>query len=311
MKKLKQFINEQKGSSMVMMSISMAVLIAFVGLVVDFGKVYVVKADLKKTANAAVLSGAQELMNDQANVSEVVNKILDEHGQQDKLAKTEINMENNVIVELSEEVPLTFSKIFGFENIEVPVRAKAELIKEVKYVTPLGVDDPNDPPGPVDTDYNTEYTIFSYLQSCNQNELYFRTLDLTGEGSVNDLENGVDKNEINNLGVKIYHKGEVAKILKAKIGEIIYIPKISGSGEILGYDYFKITNVLKLNGHDFKSWDFNNFKLNFKIIGYFIPPEDVGNGEEGDGNEISKNEGTEKEGNEEVSEIVYKIRLAE
>ncbi|MFS1511941.1 Tad domain-containing protein [Chengkuizengella sp. SCS-71B] len=141
--KLKQFMHDQKGSSLVFVSISIVLLLGFTGLVVDFGKIYVIKTDLQKTANAAALSGAQELINDETKVEEVVGIILDKHGQQNNLEATEINIHQDVTVLLSEKVPLFFLKIFGLTNIDVPVRAKAEIksIGSATGVAPLGIDE--------------------------------------------------------------------------------------------------------------------------------------------------------------------------
>ncbi|NBI28362.1 TadE/TadG family type IV pilus assembly protein [Chengkuizengella marina] len=203
MKKLKQFIHDEKGSSLVFISISLVVLLAFVGLVVDFGKLYVIKTDLQKTANAAALSGAQELMNDAIKVEEIVGVILDEHDQQNNLEDTEINMEQDVTVFLSEEVPLFFSKIFGFTKIDVPVRAKAEIktIGSAYGVVPLGIDES------VELNYYESYTLKVGPKgqsggngngNGNGNNFgsgFFGALDLGGRGASNyenNLRHGYD-----------------------------------------------------------------------------------------------------------------------
>ncbi|NBI28363.1 Tad domain-containing protein [Chengkuizengella marina] len=266
MKKLKQFIQDEKGGSLVFVSISMVVLLASVGLIVDFGKLYVVKADLQKTANAAALSGAQELMNDASKVEEVVEIILDEHGQQDILETTEINMDQDVTVVLNEEVPLFFSKMFGFENVEVPVRAKAELIRgQNEKVTPIGIKEE-------EINYDEEYTLISYLRSCQDEEIVFRGLSLEGvsDDFVNNLRNGY-VGEIINPKVTWFNKETAADIFDTKEGEIIYIPIIrytNGSSNVIieGFEHFKITKVEKPANMTSRS--------NFSIVGEFIKVED-------------------------------------
>ncbi|NDI36374.1 pilus assembly protein TadG-related protein [Chengkuizengella sediminis] len=224
MKKLKHFIHEEKGSSLVLVSISLVVLLAFVGLVVDFGKVYVIKTDLQKVANAAALSGAQELTNNEANVMEVVDTILNEHGQQNNLETTEINMEQDVTVFLSENVSLSFSKILGFTNIDVPVRAKAEIkaMGSAIGVAPLGIDES------IPLQYDLEYQL--KVDQTGVDTGNFGILALGGTGAKTyetNLRNGYDQ-EIKIGDILDTQTGNIAGKTRSAVNERIddcqYIP---------------------------------------------------------------------------------------
>ncbi|MDP5274492.1 Tad domain-containing protein [Chengkuizengella axinellae] len=189
--KFKRFIIDQNGNSLVLVSISMVTLLAFVGLVVDFSKIYVIKTDLQKAANAAVLSGAQELLTNESNVEGIVDTILMKHDEQDNLESLDINIEQDVTVSLNEEVPLSFAKIFGVTSIDVPVDAKAEIkpIGSITGIVPLGIDEQ-------ELEFEKEYILkvgagsdLAGSDDSNFGNGFFGALDLGGRGASNYEEN--------------------------------------------------------------------------------------------------------------------------
>lgn len=141
--RLKSLIHRQQGSSIVLIGLSMAGLMAMTGLVIDLGGVYVAKTQLQKAANAAALSGAQELTNDETTVTSIVMEVLSQHGEVDSLAEQQVEMERKVSVRLERQVALVFSGIFGLDEVPVKVRATAviESMGRATGVAPLGIDD--------------------------------------------------------------------------------------------------------------------------------------------------------------------------
>jgi hypothetical protein len=127
----------------VMVGLAFLVLLAAMALVVDGGTVYVERSHLQKTANAAVLSGAQELTHQQEAVTNVIQTILQRHEETASLQSSAINMGQNVSVQLSKTVSLGFSKLLGMDTVTVAANAAA-LITPIGSATgaaPLGIDD--------------------------------------------------------------------------------------------------------------------------------------------------------------------------
>jgi hypothetical protein len=141
--RLKQFHHEQGGSSIVLAGLALLVLLAAMALVVDGGTVFVERSHLQKTANAAVLSGAQELTHQQAAVTGVIQTILQRHNEATSLQSSAINMGQNVSVQLAKTVPLGFSKLLGKDTVTVAANAAAQItpIGSATGAAPLGIDD--------------------------------------------------------------------------------------------------------------------------------------------------------------------------
>lgn len=140
---LKAFLANQQGSAIVLFSLAMVSFLAIIGLVIDGGKLYVTKAHLQKVANAAALSGAQELLNSESQVHSVIVKVLESHQEEASLVKEDILIEKKVSIDLEKNTSLTFSKLLGYDNVSVKAHAAAELRVMGRAVgaAPLGIDD--------------------------------------------------------------------------------------------------------------------------------------------------------------------------
>jgi hypothetical protein len=139
----KQLLHEQGGSSIVLVGLALIVLLAAMALVVDGGTIFIERSHLQKTANAAVLSGAQELMNQQAAVTGVIQTILQRHLESTSLQSSTIHMGQNVSVQLAKTVQLGFSRLLGKDTVIVAANAAAQItpISSITGAAPLGVDD--------------------------------------------------------------------------------------------------------------------------------------------------------------------------
>lgn len=118
-------------------------LLGMAGLAIDGGLVYMTKSHLQKVANSAVLSGAQELTNDEDKVKTIVMDILKSHKEEPTFENVEVEMEKKVSVDLTKPVELSFARLFGFEKMDVAVHAAAELrtLGRAVGAAPLGIDD--------------------------------------------------------------------------------------------------------------------------------------------------------------------------
>jgi hypothetical protein len=127
MLKIKNFAKNQDGATIVIFALVFMVLLGMVGLVIDSGLLFVTKTHLQKTANAAVLSGAQEMHNSNDEVKSIVNYILTEHNELGSLEKLEFLEDRKLTIYLTKEVTPPFFRLFGFEKILVSVQASAKL----------------------------------------------------------------------------------------------------------------------------------------------------------------------------------------
>ncbi|MBS3995639.1 MAG: hypothetical protein KGZ33_07565 [Alkaliphilus sp.] len=140
---MKNIIRDESGSAIVLVALSMIVLLAMSALVIDVGGLFVAKSHLEKTANAAVLSGAQELVNDDSAVSAIVNEILKAHKEESSLTSLTITHGHEVRIVLKKEVPLTFSKLLGKPSVLVEASAAAQIASmgRATGVAPVGIDE--------------------------------------------------------------------------------------------------------------------------------------------------------------------------
>jgi hypothetical protein len=138
------FFSDEEGSSLVLFMFLLVVIIGIAGLVVDFGLVYKAKSHLNKTVNAAVLSGAQELTNSREAAYEVVETVLEAHGEKNTLSNIQIENSSNykLRVSLEKEVSMYFLRLFRLSSINIKAAAAAELAPMARAtgVVPLGID---------------------------------------------------------------------------------------------------------------------------------------------------------------------------
>ncbi|TFE28634.1 Tad domain-containing protein [Cohnella luojiensis] len=188
----RKLVREQRGSTIVLMGFSMLLLLTVVGLVVDGGTMYASKSHLQKVANAAALSGAQELTGEESRVKEIIDDILLHHHEEESLVATEIQMKSNVRVQLEKEVSLGFSGLFGKDSVSVIVEAAAQVMPMAvaSGVAPLGIDES------IPLIYNKPYKL--KVDSSGVEAGYFGILALGGTGAStyeNNLKYGY-QNEI-------------------------------------------------------------------------------------------------------------------
>jgi hypothetical protein len=173
----KKLMREQQGSTIVFVGLTLTLLLTAAGLVVDGGTMYAAKSHLQKTANAAALSGAQELTSDKSKVEAVVDDILNQHGEQSSETGTDIQMKSSVRVHLSKQIPLAFSGLFGKKSVTINVQAAAQILPmgSAMGAAPLGIDKS------IDLHENTPYRL--RVDSGDSTNGYFGVLALGGTGA--------------------------------------------------------------------------------------------------------------------------------
>ncbi|GGJ61758.1 hypothetical protein GGR02_001138 [Anoxybacillus voinovskiensis] len=139
----KKFWRQEEGNALLLMAVAFFSLLVMAGFVIDGGMIYMTKSRLQKAANAAVLSGAQELTTSEAAVQAVVHDILVRHEEEKNLKQIDIVLEQKVAVDLERAVPLAFGKLLGMETVRVTAHAAAGLrvMGRAKGAAPLGIDE--------------------------------------------------------------------------------------------------------------------------------------------------------------------------
>ena len=172
-------MKEENGSALVLFTLSFVVILGIAGLVIDLGMAYNTKSHLKKTANAAVLSGAQELTNSNDAVKAVVDNILEAHKESGSLKEAAImsNGQSSLRVALEKDVPTYFLKLFKLNSIKVSAASAASIapINRGSGAVPLGIDDS------IPLEYMKEYTL--KVDSGDSEYGNFGILALSGPGA--------------------------------------------------------------------------------------------------------------------------------
>lgn len=141
---IRAFREDERGNIIVIAAFLMLVLTAFAGLVVDGGQLYMTKTKLQKVANAAAISGGQELKtNAGQKVTVIVDDILKAHNALPYRQSVVVIPEKQVTVKLKESVPLFFSSIVGMNAVDISVKATAAVgvMSRVNGAAPIGIDE--------------------------------------------------------------------------------------------------------------------------------------------------------------------------
>lgn len=178
-----RLIKNEEGSSLVLVGAAFMALMLITGVVLDGGALFMEKRNLQKAANAAVLSGAQELTVDEQSVQAVVDDIMAYHKEASSLEMTNIQINERLDIYLTKKVPLVFASLFGIETADVKVHAAAHLANMGKAsgAAPLGIDES------VQLDYYQEYKL--KVDQTESENGYFGILALGGPGAATYEDN--------------------------------------------------------------------------------------------------------------------------
>lgn len=145
-----ELYRQEDGIAVTWFAISFVVIAFMAGIALDGGRLYLTKTQLRKAADAAVLSGGQELVNGNSTsdvqdaVQAVVNQILIAHNEQNDWQDLQVkpNNEPKVTLTLKRNVPLSFMSIFGFKTAPVSITSTAEIypMGDSSGAVPFGID---------------------------------------------------------------------------------------------------------------------------------------------------------------------------
>lgn len=143
---MKAWIKNEKGNALILMALGLGIATAMCGVVIDGGHLYKTQSSLQKTVNATALSGAQELMNSEDEVSNVVDEVLDAHGESESLFNMDVLEEQSVRVELERPTEVFFSSLFGVETVDISAEANVEVaaVGEAAGAAPFGINEETD-----------------------------------------------------------------------------------------------------------------------------------------------------------------------
>jgi hypothetical protein len=175
---LRRFYKDEDGNVILISAFLFLVLTAFAGLVIDGGHLYLTKTHLQKTANAAVLSGAQQLTaSEESAVTTIVDSIVKDHGELSSVQDVSVEMEDKVTVHLNKPVDLFFASILGFDSVDVSVKATAQIgfMGRAHGAAPIGI------PESMQLNYGQSYRL--KVDEENVDTGFFGILALEGPGA--------------------------------------------------------------------------------------------------------------------------------
>lgn len=117
----------ERGSVVVLVTLSLTVLLGFCAIVMDVALLYAEKAHLQNSVDAASLAGVQELPND---ISLAEQKAID-YATRNGVSAVTVSFEAEnaiIIVQASKQVPTHFARIWGITEEQISVSAKAMMV---------------------------------------------------------------------------------------------------------------------------------------------------------------------------------------
>lgn len=138
-----EYLKDNKGASIVLVTLMMVVLLSCTALVADVGLVKINQIALANALDAAALAGAQELP-DQSKAISVAQSYMVSNGID--INNVQINvLDNNQKIKLSasRQVNLLFATVLGFNkgNIDAESVAQARPLSSVTGLVPLGLEE--------------------------------------------------------------------------------------------------------------------------------------------------------------------------
>jgi hypothetical protein len=136
------FLKSKKGSSLIILTLTITILFGFAALTLDIGVVALKKAKLSKAVDAAALASAQELVTEKINAKDIAYYYLYRNNHKYKDASCTIDSDyRGVEVAATKDVRYYFANILGMrnKNINAVAKARVENISSLKGVRPIAV----------------------------------------------------------------------------------------------------------------------------------------------------------------------------
>ncbi|HHY46594.1 MAG TPA: hypothetical protein GX506_04755 [Firmicutes bacterium] len=148
-------IRDERGSAVIIVALAMMVLFSFAALVIDLGLIYLTRARLVNAADAAALAGVGALPDDPAEARTLAESFAVHNGVAPGRISVGISEDRREIaVELSQDVELSFARVFGISTVRVGARSRAEvgIVRGLWGAVPFGVKQQ-------DLEYGVQYTL--------------------------------------------------------------------------------------------------------------------------------------------------------
>ncbi len=244
--KLSKLRRDQNGSGLLLCIFILFFTICIGGVLVDVSILYKAKGEMRKAANAAVLSGAQIIFEKDESIKNVVSEILTANNEPYDKNNLQINRtENKLTYTLHKTVPLYFMRIFGIDTIPITVTSSAvrELATAMTGVVPLGVEEG------IKLEVGKKYILKGKKQEDSPG--WFGFLNLDGNKNPHDIADLINNGysgeiKINQILDKTPgEKASVGKDIVPRIAPIIIYEMIdrgkNDSIKVKGFAYCKIT----------------------------------------------------------------------
>lgn len=179
---IKNLAQEERGNVSLIVAGGLVVYLGFLGLVTDFGQVYVERQRLFNSLDAGALAGIQEILKGQSGAESVAVDYASRNGASDSSAVANTQA-LTVQVSSNKSVPLDFAKLFGLSqaNISVSVEAQAGTLAAGTGFVPIAVPDQ-------EFHYGQSYQLTQGAGNGSSGNYGF--LDFDG-GGANNLENNI------------------------------------------------------------------------------------------------------------------------
>lgn len=138
---MNRLLKSQRGSAAVMTAVGLMALLGVAALALDAGLLYLNRAELVNTADAAALAGVQDLPDDPVQAESTSRDYARQNGRQQDTVTVAVIAKKAVAVNASRVVDLTFAKVLGLSAVTVEAKAAAVLkpVSGVIGVVPFGV----------------------------------------------------------------------------------------------------------------------------------------------------------------------------
>ena len=198
----------QKGAILALSALIIPLLIAFTGIAIDFGNVYLHKSILQNSADAAALGGAatgKKGKFDRTIADRKAHALIDDNQKYPLSKEPYIDVKNSksnpknikyYVVELTEDVPMIFLRYFNINSMEIKAHANARIFLHG-----------NSPDFPLFNNLVTFENSFTVVNS-NLKKFNGDIIHTNKNASVyvqGDIENGTEKSQLHSSNGKTWN----------------------------------------------------------------------------------------------------------
>lgn len=150
-----KLLNNERGSAVVLVALSMVVFLSVLALVADVGLYYLKRTQLQNALDAAILAGAQELPSRPLQAKQITAQYASDNGIDPNTLNIQVALDGQKIsVTAENDVKFNFAQIMGISQGSVQARSFAKLapVRQVTGVVPLAIEEQQ-------FDFGTQYAL--------------------------------------------------------------------------------------------------------------------------------------------------------